>query len=32
MLFPHVALPHLITALLGTILFCLGPAGVFGPI
>ena len=32
MLFPHVALPHLITALLGTTLFCLGLAGFFGPI
>jgi hypothetical protein len=32
MLFPHVAMPHLITVLLGIILFCLGLAGVFGRI
>jgi hypothetical protein len=32
LLFAHVALPHLVAALLGTALFCLGLVGVFGPI
>jgi hypothetical protein len=30
--FAHVALPHLVAALLGAVLFCLGLAGVFGRI
>jgi hypothetical protein len=32
LLFSHVAMPHLVTALLGTTLFFLGLAGVFGRI
>jgi hypothetical protein len=32
LLFAHVALPHLVAALLGAALFCLGLAGIFGPI
>jgi hypothetical protein len=32
LLFAHVALPHLVAALLGATLFCLGLAGVFGRI
>jgi hypothetical protein len=32
MLYPHVALPHALAVALGTTLFLLGLAGVFGPI
>ena len=32
LLFAHVALPHLVAAFLGALLFCLGLAGVFGQI
>jgi hypothetical protein len=32
LLFAHVALPHLVAALLGAALFCLGLAGIFRPI
>jgi hypothetical protein len=31
-LFPHVAFPHLVAVGLGTALFVLGLAGVFGPV
>src|SRR5262245_20629710 len=32
LLYPHVALPHVIVVVLGSILFVLGLLGVFGPI
>jgi len=32
LLWPHVALPHAITVVLGLVLFALGLAGSFGPI